>query len=115
MLYKRKKIVETVVYDGEVKELPDIKLIVDSLMNHEFDVEMRIKGEIVLHPRVRITESGEDSFKYSIIGQGCSLVKRARYDEIEFMSVISNDLYSAQMKPGISRWNLLNPMADFDA
>lgn len=114
MHYKRTKVVETVVYDGDVPEVIDIKAIVTSLKSHEFDVTMRVKGEIIIHPKVRIIDIGEQTFKYSIIGKGSNLIKQARYDEIESLEVSSNDLYTAQTKPGITRWKLLNPTSDFD-
>jgi hypothetical protein len=115
MHYKKTKIVETVVFDGEVTDISDIKAIITSLKAHEYDVTMRVKGEMILHPRVRITEVGEDGFRYSIIGKGSSLTKQARFADVESLTATSNDLYAAQMKPGITRWNLLNPTADFDS
>lgn len=115
MHYKRTKVVETVVYDGEIKDPADVKAIIESLCNHEYDVSMRVAGEVVIHPRVRIISVGEETFKFSIIGIGSSLTKTARYQDIESLSVSSNDMYSAQMKPGITRWSLLNSTSEFDA
>lgn len=114
MHYKRISIVETVVFDGEVLELPEIKKLVTDLKNCEFDVSLHMKNEVVMHPKVRIIDVADDYFKYIIIGKGSSLVKKSGYSDIEKMIVIGNDLYVSNNKPNQNRWSMLNPVEDLD-
>lgn len=109
MKYIRKKIIEHIVFDGDIANVADIKTIIESIKRHEYDVEMRIKNEMVQHPKVRIIGAEEELFKYMIIGIGSTLVKCARYEDIDSLAVTTNDCYAAQTKPGISRWNLITP------
>ena len=112
MRYKKVKIIETVVYDGEINDLKEIKMIIDGLKRHELDIEMRLRSE-ALCSHVRILNTEEDSFSFSIIGLSSSLKKRALYSDVDSIFVKGNDLYFAQVKPGMSRLGLMDHMDDF--
>lgn len=107
MRYKRQKISIITLFDGDVND-DDIGKILNSLALREMDVRIRLKGEFVTSPS-RIVFVKEDMFQYEIIGRGC-LKRNAKHQDVEYLEVISNDEFTCEVKPGVTRWNLLNPM-----
>lgn len=112
MKYKRRKISTVTLFDGYVEDDEDIRKILSSLCGREMDVSLKLKNESA-KAFARITEVGQTEFKFEVLGYS-SLVRHARVEDVDCLEVVSNDEFTVEVKPGITRWNLLNPMdSDF--
>jgi hypothetical protein len=106
--YIRTKTTIATLYDGHIDEDTDIRDILTSLKQHELSARMKLKNHPISQ-ETRIIEVNENDFKCNIIGKQGSLFKRAVFSDIEEMEVDTSDEYVLRTKPGITRWNLLNP------
>jgi hypothetical protein len=112
--YIRTKTSIAKIFDGYIEDPSEIKGVLESLKSHEIDARMRLNDEQVVHSRVRIVDVGDDIFQFQIIGSQSSLLKSSQYLNIAFLEVGTNDEYMIQTKPGITRWNLINPVEEVE-
>lgn len=95
------------VADEEIKDVPTIKAILNSIHENEITCSMKLE-EGLSYDKIRITELGDTSFKYIIFNSNATLRKSSGYKDISYLEIITVDNVLSGLKPGIERWNLLD-------
>ena len=108
MRYIRIKTVTKRIFDDYIKDVHDIKSIIETLKNHEITCAIRLNSS-PLHDVVRIIDTDEDLFSFNVIRNRSCLLKKSLYSEIDYLKVNTEDSVIVRTKPNVSRWSLLDP------
>ena len=112
MRYVRTKLIITTVFDGDIDDISEIQGILKSLCAHEIDTHIEFENG-TFHNRARIIGVYDGTFRFLVIGSRSSVVLTEKIENIRQMEVSTNDQHVVCTKPGITRWNLINPAGEF--
>jgi len=107
MRYTCLKTIVTKVFDGVLEDPGDILNVLQMLKEKELTCAMQVKNT-PMYESVRILEINDDSITWRLLKDGTSLKKKSKIVDIITMRVNTNDDLMIQLKPKISRWNILD-------
>jgi hypothetical protein len=107
MRYVCFKTVLSRIIDEQVNDLETIKAILQSFKEKEITCGIRVKNDPT-YTYCRILEVGENEFRFWIVKPDSSLKRYARYKDLEYLELKTDDEVIATLKPNANRWILLD-------
>jgi len=95
------------VIDDQVHDLDTIKAILTIFRDKELTCSIRTGVDPTLE-FCRILNLEEDRFQFLAVRQFGTLKKYARYQDLEYLELKTEDEVIARLKPNVNRWTLLD-------
>lgn len=106
---KLKRIVSRIV-DEDVDDLETIKAIVQIVKDKSLDCIIQLEGNPKLSP-ARIVDYDDNGFTFLVIHRMSRLRQEARYNQLAYLEVTTQDEFLVRTRSDVSRWMLLDPSA----
>ncbi|KKL73476.1 hypothetical protein LCGC14_2074480 [marine sediment metagenome] len=107
MRYVAKKITVVKIADTSIKDLSIKKEILRVLQEKEITCSIRLMDESRMD-EVRISEIKDDNIIFNISKGGSILKRISPIERIAYLECSIEDTVLDNLKPGITRWNLLS-------
>ena len=99
------------IFDGAISDEGDISKILTALEEKEITCRLRtVTGP--MHDKVRIMSVMKGHFEWRMVKNNSILKQKSPFSDIVELEVNTNIEMSLQLKPGPSRWSLLDPASD---
>ena len=111
MRYVKLQTVVSKVVDEIIDDVDTIKSILTILKEQELDCSLRLLDG----PRfagVRVNSLDAESFSFRVVQKQSTLLKSAKYNEIEYLEISVKTEEMCRNKPNVSRWSILDPSND---
>ena len=113
MRYVCYKTVVSRVIDEVIHDIEIVKSIIESFCEKELSCAIQV-GNDPKHSFCRILSAGEDTFRYVVYTRDATLKRSARYKDVGYLELKTEDSVIASMKPHPNRWILLDADVGID-
>lgn len=107
MRYVKLQTTVTKILDETIDDINTVVSILESILKQELNCTLALSDGLKVS-NVRITKMNENNFSFRVLSKTSSLIKQARYNEIEYLEINTNADVMCRNKPNVTRWTLLD-------